>query len=81
MSAMDNRGYHFQIANQFSCGPRRDLLLPLRLEEQRGIVQNALADCRRSPAPGRIQLASLAAIAVMLGENRRHPLAILQALP
>jgi hypothetical protein len=45
MGAINNRGDHFQIANQFSGGPRRDLLLPLRFEKQRGIIQNALADC------------------------------------
>ena len=56
------------------------LRLPLRFEEQLGIVENALADCRRTFAPRSIQLARLTRIAVMLGEDRRHPLAILQAL-
>jgi hypothetical protein len=56
------------------------LRLPLRFEEQLGIVENALADCRRTFPPRSIQLARLTRIAVMLGEDRRHPLAILQAL-
>jgi hypothetical protein len=80
MGAIDNRGDHLQIANQFRRWPRRDLLLPLRFEKQPGILQNAFADGGRSAAPGGIQLASLAAIAVMLDENRGHPLAVLQAL-
>jgi len=54
--------------------------LPLRFEEQLGIVQNAFADCRRTFAPRSIQLPGLTRIAVVLGEDRRHPLAILQAL-
>ena len=43
------------------------------------MIQNAFADYWRSFAPGGIQLASLPCIAVMLGEDRRHPQAILQA--
>ena len=81
MGAVHNRGHHLQIADQFSGGPRRNFFLPLRFEEQRGIIQNALADGGRSSAPGRIQLAGLAHIAVMLGEDGCHALAILQALP
>jgi len=54
--------------------------LPLRFEKQLGIVQDAFTDRRRALAPGAIQLAGFARIAVMLCENRRHPLAILQVL-
>jgi hypothetical protein len=54
--------------------------LPPRFEKQARIVQNALADRGRALTPSRIQLASFARIAVLLGKNRRHPLAILQAL-
>jgi hypothetical protein len=79
MGTVYNRGDHLQIAYQFGGWPWRGFLLPLRFEKQRGIIQNAFADCGRSPAPGGIQLASFAAIAVMLGENHCHPLAILQA--
>jgi hypothetical protein len=79
MGAVHDRGDHLQIADQFGGGPRRDLL-PLRFEKQRGIIQNALADRDRSPAPGRIQLAGFARVAVMLGEDCCHPLAIFQAL-
>lgn len=56
------------------------LRLPLHFEEQLGIVQNTLANCRRTFAPRAIQLACFTGIAVMLSEDRRHPLAIFQAL-
>lgn len=79
VSAVHNRGDHLQIADQFGGWPR-SFLLPLRFEKQRGIVQNAFADSGRSPPPSGIQLPCLAAIAVMLGEDRCHPLAIFQAL-
>jgi hypothetical protein len=80
MGAVHNRGDHLQIADQFGGRAWRRFLLPLRFEKQRGIIQNAFADGGRCPPPGGIQLPSLAAIAVMLGEDRGHPLAILQAL-
>ena len=68
--------------NSSAPGPGRSFLLrlPLRFEKQLGIIQNAFADRGRALAPGGIQLAGFARIAVMLGEDRRHPLAILQAL-
>jgi hypothetical protein len=46
MGAVHNRGYHLQIADQFGAGSWRSflLLLPLRFEKQRRIVQNAFAD-------------------------------------
>jgi hypothetical protein len=82
MGAVHNRHHHFQIAQQFgaSAGRRLLLRLPLRFEKQLGSIQNAFADRSRTFAPGRIQLAGFPRIAVMLGEDRRHPLAILQAL-
>ena len=80
MGAVHNRGDHLQIADQFGAGPRRDFLLPLRFEKQHGVIQNAFADGGRSPAPGGVQLAGFAHIAVMLGKDRRHVLAVLQAL-
>jgi hypothetical protein len=52
----------------------------LRLEKQVGSIQKAFADHGRTLAPGGIQLAGFPCIAVMLGEDRRHPLAILEAL-
>jgi hypothetical protein len=55
--------------------------LPLRLEKQFWLSQQALADRARPLPPSRIQLACGAGIAVVRGENRGHPLAILQALP
>jgi len=54
--------------------------LPLRFEEQLGIFQNAFANRTRALAPGGIQLTGLACIAVMLGEDGGHPLAVIQAL-
>jgi hypothetical protein len=52
----------------------------LRFEKQVGSIEDALAHRGRASAPGAIQLAGFARIAMMLGEDRRHPLAILQAL-
>ena len=82
LCAVHNRYRHFQIAQQFGADPGWGLLLrlSLRFEEQLGIVQNAFANSRRTFAPSAVQLARLTRIAVMLGEDRRHPLAILQAL-
>ena len=82
LRAVYYRHYHFQIAQQFGTRSGWSFLLrlPLRFEEQLGIVENALADCRRTFAPRSIQLPGLTRIAVMLGEDRCHPLAILQAL-
>jgi hypothetical protein len=82
LCTVHDRHHHFQIAQQFGARSGWSFLLrlSLRFEKQRGIVENALADCRRAFAPGAIQLPRLTGIAVMLGEDRRHPLAILQAL-
>jgi hypothetical protein len=81
--AVHNRGNHLQSARQFGRWSRRSFLLRLsvRFEKQHGIIQDALADRSRSLAPGGIQLASFACIAVMLGEDGRHALAVLQPLP
>jgi len=54
--------------------------LPLRFEKQLGIVQNTFADGGRTFAPRAIQLAGFARIAVKLGEDGGHPLAVFQAL-
>ena len=82
LRAVHNRHHHFQIAQQFGAGPGGSFLLrlPLRFEKQLGIVQNAFADRGRAFAPRGIQLAGFTRIAVVLGEDRGHPLAILQAL-
>ena len=82
MRSVRDGGHHFQIAQQFGAGPGWSFLLrlPLGFEKQLGIIQNAFADRGRTFAPRGIQLAGFARIAVMLGEDRRHPLAILQAL-
>ena len=82
LGAVHNRHHHLQIAQQFGASAGRGFLLrlPLRFEKQLGIIQNALADRRRTLAPRGIQLAGFPRIAVMLGEDRRHPLAVFQAL-
>jgi hypothetical protein len=82
LRAGHNRYHHFQIAQQFGAGTGWSFLLrlSLRFEEQLGIIENAFADGGRTFAPRAIQLTGLARIAVMLGEDRRHPLAILQTL-
>ena len=81
VSALYNRRRHLQIADQLGGELGWCCLLPLRFEEQCRMVQNALPDRGRSPAPSRIELPGLARIAVMLGKDRRHALAVLQALP
>jgi hypothetical protein len=82
MGAVQDSGDHLQIAYYCSGSSRRAFLrlLPLRFEEQGGIIQNPLADCGRSLSPSGIQLAGCARIAVMFGEDGGHPLAVLQAL-
>ena len=78
--AVHNRCRHLQIAQEF--GGRRctrfRFRLPLRFEKQLGLVEKALPDHRRGAAPGGIQLPGLPGVAVMLGEGRGHPLAVLQ---
>ena len=81
MGALHDRAHHLQIADQLAGGSGRGLLLPLRFEKQRGVVQNALPDRSRSSSPGGIQLAGFTSIAVVLGQDGRHALAILQTLP
>jgi len=83
MGAVDDRRDHLQIADQFGAGCRGSLLLrlSLRFEKQRRILQDALPDRRRPTAPRAVKLRGLAVIATILGEDRRHPLASLQALP
>jgi hypothetical protein len=82
LRAVHNRHYHLQIAQQFSARSCWSFLLrlPLRFEEQVGIIQNAFAGRWRTFAPRSIQLAGFTGIAVVLGEDRGHPLAIFQAL-
>ena len=82
LRAVHNRHYHFKIPQQFSAGSCRSFLLrlPLRFEKQLGVVQNPFANRGRTFAPGGIQLAGLARIAVMLGEDGGHPLAVLRPL-
>ncbi len=82
LRAVHDGGHHLQIAQQFGgCGGGGFYFLPLRFEKQLGSIQNAFANRGWPLAPGGIQLAGLARIAVMMGEDRGHALAILQALP
>ena len=82
LRSVHNRHHHLQIAQEFSAGSGGNLFLrlPLGFEKQFGLIQNAFTDRGRALAPGAIQLAGFARIAVLLAEDRRHPLAILQAL-
>ena len=82
LRAVHNRHHHFQIAQQFGANPGGSLLLglPLRFEKQLRIIENAFADRGWTFAPRGIQLVGLTRIAVMLGEDRRHPLASFHAL-
>jgi hypothetical protein len=78
-----NRRHHLQIADEFGASAGRGLLfrcLTLRFEEQLGRVQNPFAHRRRTLSPGRIQLPSRACVAMVLGEDGSHALAIVQAL-
>jgi len=80
---VDDRRHHLQITDQFGARSSRSILpgLPLRLEEQVGGFQNAFADGRRTLAPGCVQLPGFTRVAMLLGKDRRHSLAVLQALP
>ena len=82
LRAVHNRHHHLQIAQQFGASPGGSCLLrlPLRFEKQLGIIENAFANRWRTFAPCGIQLAGFTRIAVVLGEDRCHPLAVLQAL-
>jgi hypothetical protein len=83
LCAVHDRQHHLQIADQFGAGSGRSFLvsLPLRFEEQLRRIQNPLTHSRRTLAPGHIQLAGFTHRAVMLSEDRRHALAIIQTLP
>jgi hypothetical protein len=83
LRTVHNRHYHLQIAQQFGACPDGSffLRLPLRFEKQLRVIQNAFADRGRAFAPSGIQLAGFPHLAVILGEDRCHPLAIFQALP
>jgi hypothetical protein len=82
MRSVRDGGHHFQIAQQFGAGPGWSFLLrlPLGFEKELRIIQKAFTDRGRTFAPRGIQLAGFTRIAVMLGKDCGHPLAILQAL-
>jgi hypothetical protein len=79
--AVRDGGQHLQIAQQFGSRLARGFLLrlPLRFEKQLRRIQDALANRGRPLPPGAIQLAGFPHFAVILGEDRRHSLAVLQA--
>jgi len=79
LCAAQDRRHDLQIVHQGGGRGRGGFLLPLRLEEQLGFIQNTFADGRRTLPPSRIQLAGRASIAVILGEDRSHLLASFQA--
>jgi hypothetical protein len=80
MGTVHNHAHHLQVVEQFGACSGQSFLLPLRFEKQRRVIQNAFTDRDRSSAPGGIQLTSFARIAVMFGKDRRHALAVFQAL-
>jgi hypothetical protein len=82
LRAVHNRHHHLQIAQQFGARSGRSFLLrlPLRFEKQLGIIEDAFADRGRTFAPSGIQLTGFPRITVILGEDRGHPLAVVQAL-
>jgi hypothetical protein len=69
-----DRGHHLQIAQEFLDHTFRGLGLglPLRLQEQLGLFQNALPDLGWRLSPGRIQLPGLPAGELVPGERGRH---------
>ena len=69
---------HLQIAQQFGAGGCGLGFLPLRLEKQFRLIENSFANQRRPVAPRSVQLPGLPRVAVMLGEYRGHPLAVLR---
>jgi hypothetical protein len=82
MRAVHDSRHHLQIAQHFcGCLGGGFRFLPLRFEKQLRRIQEAFADRGRPLAPGGIQLAGCTRIAVVLREDRRHPLAVLQADP
>jgi hypothetical protein len=79
VGAMQDGDGHFQIARDLlGCCRRGGRRLPLRLQEQLRLGQNALASYARAFAPGRIQLPGLPRIAMVRDEHGRHPLALLR---
>ena len=75
--------HHVQVAQQLlGWGDwRRRLHLPLRFQEQLGLLQDPLPHRKRCIAPGGVQLPGLAGMELVPGEAFRHALAILQVHP
>jgi len=80
--ACDGR-HHLQITRQFGegGGQRFGFALPLGFQKQLRLLQNPLAQDRRSLAPGGVQLPGFAAAEPMLGQHFSHAPAVLGAGP
>jgi hypothetical protein len=83
IGAPHHRDHHVQIARQLHHRRRcwTLLALPLRLQEQLRLGQQALAHGRRGTAPSRIQLTRFAAAQTMPRKALRHVAAVFRAQP
>jgi len=81
IGAVADRHHHPQIAGQFGNGRRRRLgsTLPLGLQKQLRLIENALPYRRRSVSPGGIQLPGFAAGKPMRSKPFGHALTVFQA--
>jgi hypothetical protein len=83
IGAPHHRNHHLQIARQLHhrrrC--RTPLALPLRLQEQLRLSQQAFAHCQRGAAPSRIQLARFAASKPMPRKTLRHAATVFRSQP
>jgi hypothetical protein len=80
LRAIQDPHHHLQIAKQLRHVRRRGLglVLLLRFEKQIRRVQNALANRGRTVTPGGVELPGLPRVAVVLGKDRGHALAVFQ---
>jgi hypothetical protein len=77
--AMQDGQRHFQFAIQGRRGRLGGRRLPLRLQKQFRLGQDAFADHTRAVPPGGIELSSLPRVAMVLDESGSHLRALLQA--
>ena len=77
--AMQNGHRHLQLAIQSRRGRLGGRRLPLRLQKQFRLGQDALADHTRAVPPGGIELSGLPRVAMVLDESGSHLRALLQA--
>jgi hypothetical protein len=74
--AAQNGGRHLQVALDSGRSRSGRCLLPLRLQKQFRLGEDALADHARTIPPGGIELSGLARIATVLRECGGHPRAV-----